>query len=371
MINRNRLIDNFKQLVELDSVSFQERATADWLLVYLRRLGFTVEEDQAGDSFGGNAGNIYGFLKGTLPGGPILFSSHMDVVQPGIGKKAVFGPDGTITSDGTTVLGADDIAGIVEILEGIQVLQEKNIPHRDVEVVFPIGEETYIKGTNQFDFSKVHAEQAYVLDLSGPVGTAANQAPSIISFEIVVHGVASHAGFAPEAGTNAIALMCDAISKIQQGHIDEETTLNIGTIQGGAATNIVSDKAVCRGEIRSFHHEKALECLDILQQVLGETTRDTKGTFTITSEVHMKAYRIEEADNVVVQFRKACEKLGLKGEIVSTFGGSDNNNFVAKGIPGIVLSCGMYNVHSTFEYTTIKDLRDGAKLVAQLLSQTN
>ena len=250
MVNRDRITEKFKRLVQFDSVSFNERKTADQLLEYLRNMGFDVREDCAGEKYGGNAGNIYGFLKGTIPGKPVLFSAHMDVVNPGKGKKAVFDKNGKITSEGTTVLGADDISGIVEILEGIQMLVEQGIPHRDIEVLFPIGEEAYIKGTNIFDFCKIKARNAYVLDLSGTVGTAAIQAPSIISFKITVKGVASHAGFAPEQGTNAIALMCAAISCIKQGHLDDETTLNIGTVNGGTATNIVSDTAVCTGEIR-------------------------------------------------------------------------------------------------------------------------
>ncbi len=91
----------------------------------------------------------------------------MDTVEPGLGKHAVFHENGKITSSGDTILGADDVCGLVEILEAVRILKEKQIPHRDIEVVFPIAEEVFIRGTDQLDFTKLRAKEAYVLDLSG------------------------------------------------------------------------------------------------------------------------------------------------------------------------------------------------------------
>ena len=118
-VNEERIRKEFCELVEIDSVSFQERQMADRLTEKLKSIGFTVEEDDAGSRIGGNAGNLFGVLKGGLPGSPILLSGHMDTVEPGIGKKAVCHEDGRITSRGDTVLGADDLAAVVEILEEI------------------------------------------------------------------------------------------------------------------------------------------------------------------------------------------------------------------------------------------------------------
>lgn len=119
------LYANFKALAEIDSVSFCERQMADKLIDELKKLGFDVHEDEAGNHYHGNAGNVYGFLKGTLPGTPILLSAHMDTVEPGIGKKVILKDDERIMSGGDTVLGADDICGIIEILEGIRTVQKK------------------------------------------------------------------------------------------------------------------------------------------------------------------------------------------------------------------------------------------------------
>lgn len=363
-----KVIQDFQTLVSYDSVSFSERKTADWLIGRLNDMGFEVWEDQAGDVYGGNAGNVFGRLKGELPGKPILLSAHMDVVEPGVGKEAVV-RDGVIRSKGDTVLGADDICGILEILYGIEYLQEKGIPHRDVEVLFPIGEEAYIKGTNEFDFSRVTATEAYVLDMSGEVGAAARRAPSILSFQVEIRGRASHAGFAPEKGIHAISLAGLAIGKLNQGYLDEDTTLNIGTISGGVATNIVPESCICTGEIRSYSHERALQILDYVKEVFTTTVERGGGAVSFESEVHLRAYEVPGTAPVVTHFQQACESLGLSGKVGETFGGSDNNNFVNHGLPGLVLSCGMYRVHSVEEYTKINDIKKGIKLVAKLLSQ--
>lgn len=102
------------------------------------------------------------------------------------------------------MLGADDAAGLVQILEGIRMVQEAGCPHRDLEILFPAAEEVYTKGSSAFDFTKLRGKEAYVLDLSGPVGMAAAKAPSLISFQITVQGKAAHAGFEPEKGIHAI-----------------------------------------------------------------------------------------------------------------------------------------------------------------------
>ena len=322
---KQNIIEDFKQLVSFDSISFHERNTADWLLARLKSMGFSVEEDQAGAYYGGDTGNIFAVLDGELEGDPVIFCAHMDVVEPGSGKKSVLEKDGTIHSAGDTVLGADDISGILEILYGVQLVLDSGKPHKKIEILFTIGEELYVKGSDVFDYSKVTAKQAYVLDLSGAVGTAASRAPSIISVRAEIKGKAAHAGFEPENGIHAIFAAANAVSRLCMGHVDEETTFNIGTIQGGTATNIVPDCCV------------------------------------------LTAYETPLESKSVTDFQKACEILGFSGELTGTFGGSDNNSFAKNGIEGLVLSNGMYNAHSTREYTTADDLYKGAELIGQLI----
>ncbi len=363
---RKAIVRDFARLVSCDSVSFRERETADLLTDRLKSLGFTVTEDGAGSLYGGTAGNIYGICKGTLPGKPVLFSAHMDVVEPGTGKQ-VHTEEGKLLSSGDTVLGADDINGILEILYGIQSILEEGRAHRDIEVLFTIGEEAYGKGASVFDYAPVQAREAYVLDMTGEIGQGAYKAPSIISFQAEVTGKAAHAGFCPEAGIHAIAVAAEIIRELPQGHIGEDTTFNIGTILGGTQNNIVPEKAVFTGEIRSYDHEKAMKlCRDTAGRVEEIAARyGAVGQFT--QEVHLKAYATDLDSSCVRRFRETVEKLSLKPELVETFGGSDNNVFAEKGIAGLVLSCGMHNVHSTAEYTTEEELLTGARLVRELI----
>lgn len=368
MFNKERIVEEFCNLVKVDAVSYQERDIADILKESLIELGFEVKEDEAGKYYSGNCGNIYGYLEGELDEVPLLFSAHMDTVGPGRNKKAIIHEDGTITSDGSTVLGADDLAGIVAILEAVRTIREKGLRHRSIEVLFTIAEEVYIRGSEVFDFGMIKSKEAYILDLSGPVGTAALKAPTLVSFTANIQGLASHAGFAPELGINAIAIAANAITQIKQGRIDEETTVNIGLIEGGQARNIISDSCIIMGEVRSLVHDKALMETDNIENILKETVLKYKTGYEFTKEFGCLAYKVEVQHSVVRRFEKSCRELGYDTKLIDTFGGSDNNNFMRHGITGIVMACGMNQVHSCREYTQIEELVKCTNIVIKLMT---
>ena len=367
-VNEQRAVDEFQELTVIDAPSFGERQMADRLIVKLKELGFEVEEDNAGEHFGGNAGNLYAYLPGDLPGDPVLLSGHMDTVEPSKGKKGIIGEDGVIRSAGKAVLGADDVAGLVEILEGIRSVKEAGVPHRDIEILFAIEEELYIKGSSVFDFSKVRAKEAYVLDISGPVGSAAYKAPSLISFQVVVTGKASHAGFDPEHGIHAIAIASEAITQISQGHVDEETTCNIGLIEGGSGTNIVPEKCIVKGEIRSYSHEKATRCVEEVGNTFKKVAEKHGAESELTCEVHLIAYETAKDSVPVKRFERVSKKLGLAGNLVETFGGSDNNVFAQHGIEGLVIATSMNNVHTCQEYCSIPEIAQVSRILLRLLN---
>jgi tripeptide aminopeptidase len=368
-INQARMVGTFERLVSIDSPSLGEREMCDYLRSRLEGLGLAAAEDDAGRQIGGSCGNLYGFLAGSEALEPLLFCAHMDTVEPSAGKRAVIGGDGVIRSGGDTVLGADDCSGITAILEALSLIREQGLAHRPVEVLFTAAEERYGQGAKQFDCSRLRSKEAYVLDLTGPVGTAAYKAPTILFFEAAVEGRASHAGFAPEEGVHAILAAADAVLKLPSGRIDPETTLNVGRIQGGLAANIVPELCRISGEIRSSSHERALALADTVRQQFERSAAAAGARAAFSTRLGVRAYETPAEHPVVRRYRQACQKLALPYSLVQTFAGSDNNILAEHGITGIVPACAMNKCHSCGEYTRVDELRRAAALTLTLMTE--
>jgi tripeptide aminopeptidase len=368
-IQKERLLSLFSQLVSFDSPSFQEQALCNFLKKKLQSLGLHPSEDNIGTKIGGQCGNLYTKIAGTLPLPPLLFCAHMDTVEPACGKQALFHADGTITSNGSTVLGADDCSGIAAILEAVTVLKEQKLPHRPIEILFTVAEEPYCKGISQMDFSMIQAKQAYVWDLSGPVGRAAYQAPTILSFQISFTGKSAHAGFAPEDGIHAITAASTAISHMPSGRTNGVTT-NIGTISGGTANNIVPDQCTFTGEIRSFSDEKAESMLENLKKISNQAAFIYGAQVKVQSEKHCTAYCTDIASPVVHRFQNACQELAFPSNLTQTFGGSDQNHLALHEISGLVVATAMNCCHTCQEYTSEQELSRAAELALTLMLST-
>lgn len=365
-LDQDRIINRFLELVSIDNPSLDERKMADEIKRQLGELGLFCLEDDTNKKTGGNAGNLYAVFEGAADADPILFSAHLDAVAPAVGKKGIVQADGRITSDGTTVLGADDLAGIVEILEAVRYIQENGLPHRTIELLFTYGEELYDVGSEFFDFTRIRSKEAYVLDASGEIGTFLYKAPSIVSFTVTVHGAASHAGFQPEKGIHAIRIAAEAIGSLQMGKVDGETTVNVGEIAGGRGTNIVPDTCVVKGEVRSYVHEKAAAQIAEIKRIFAASAEKYGGTITFSDRVGCRAYETALDSPVVKRFEVVCREAGLTPAAMPSFGGSDNNTFAANGIAGIVLACGFNQAHSTQEFIRIPDLLKATETVAAL-----
>ena len=366
-VNKERLIKEFQKMVSIDSPTHGEREMGTYIKNRMQTLGFQIEEDDASIRVGGNCGNINGFLPGTIEGEPILFSGHMDTVEPSSGKRAVIHPDGKITSAGDTILGADDAAAIAEILEAVESIQEQGVDYPPIEVLFTVAEEIYCRGADVFDYSKIKSKMAYVFDLAGEIGIAANKAPAIVSFKSIIRGLASHAGFAPEEGRHAILTASNAITRLKMGRINEDSVVNIGLINGGIATNIIPDFCEVKGEIRSYRQDEAEQLIHTVQNIF-ESAADEMGT-SVDFSYRFDCYPYFHAEDrpVIRLFQEVCKEMGLSGSLVPSFGGSDNNIFAKKGIEGIVVANGMNQCHSLDEYTSIDDLYQASVLAARLM----
>jgi tripeptide aminopeptidase len=361
------LITEFLELVKIDSPTRQERQIADILKERLLCLGLNVTEDQTGDVIGGNCGNVFGYLTGNLPDAPVLLlSAHMDTVAPCLNIEPICN-EGIIRSSGTTILGADDKSGIVPILEALRVIKEKNIHHGDIQVIFSVAEEGGLNGSKNLDRSWLKANLGFVLDSGGTPGKIILEAPGQDRINVSIKGRASHAGIAPEEGINAIVAAAKAIAKLPTGRIDEETTSNIGTIQGGLGTNIVAEMVDVLCEARSRNLNKLESLSTEICQIFQQSSEDMGATAQLHVQRLYSPYRQSTESSVAVLAAEAARAAGLKPEYVSTGGGSDANYFNGYGIPCLVLSTGMEKLHTTDEHISEDDLFKMTEFVLEII----
>ncbi len=364
MVNKQRLIDEFLELVQIDSPSSKEGKVAQVLVKKLEEIGCEVIIDNAGEKTGGETGNVIATLKGNRSGKKILFSSHMDTVSPSIGVKPIIDEaNGIIKSDGTTVLGSDDKAGIAAILEGLRNIKENNIDHADIQIVFSIWEEGGLHG------AKIDAEYAFVLDSGGSPGEIIVKAPAQDAIKVKIIGKPAHAGLQPENGISAIMVASRAIENMKLLRIDEETTANIGIVKGGIATNIVMPELEIVAEARSLSEEK----LDAQTNHMVETFKNAAKEFGAEIEIEVKRaygpFNIDETDGIVQLVKKAFSNMNIEGKTASTGGGSDTNILNKNGIKAVNLGIGMKNAHTLEEYIAIEDLINSAVMVGEIIKE--
>jgi len=360
MINRDKLVSTFLELVQIDSPSGQEEEIARHLTAELKSLGLTVERD--------STGNVIGRLAGEGP--PILLSAHVDTVGPGRGVKPVI-TNGIITSDGATILGSDDKSGVAVILEVLRALVEQGLPPTQLapplEVALTVSEEIGLIGAKGLDLTSLRSKEGIVLDSGGDIGSIVVSAPSQYKIRAVVHGKAAHAGAEPEKGINAIVVAAEAIAAMPLGRIDEETTANVGRIQGGTATNIVPDRVEMEGEARSHDESKLETQVQAMTEALKQATAQHGATVELDVERSYSTFKLSEKDDIVRRAMAAAKTLGLTPVPVPSGGGSDANIFNAGGITTINISTGMEKVHTTKERITVDDLVKSAEFLLAIL----
>jgi tripeptide aminopeptidase len=361
-----RLVDQFMAMVRIASPSRQEGVFAAYLRKELEALGFSVEMDAAGEKAGGDTGNLIATLPESNDAEPLMFSCHMDTVTPCADVRPVVA-EGIIRSDGTTILGGDDKAGIAAIIEGVRRIQERGVAHGLLQVVFTICEEVGMHGAKEIDYSKIRAKRVFVLDAEGPLGQIAVQGPSKDAIKAVIHGRTAHAGLNPERGISAIQVAARAIERMKLLRIDAETTANIGLISGGVATNIVVDQVEVQAEARSLSNEKLDAQDEHMKACFEQAAREFGATVDVDIQRSYAAFKLDENDPVVRQCMDAMQRLGLKTELVSTCGGSDSNIFNARGLATVDLAIGMTDVHTNAESIRISDLEMTARLIETLI----
>jgi tripeptide aminopeptidase len=293
----------------------------------------------------------------------------MDTVVSNSGLQIVF--DGKILkSDGRTILGADDKAGVAAMCELARELSGDKIPHGPIEFLFSVAEEPGLLGLKHLDFSLLKGKTAFVLDSHAAVGSVVTSAPSAVRMTATVHGKAAHAGVEPEKGINSIAIASAAIAKMRLGRIDDETTANIGIINGGTATNIVPEKTVVKGEARSFSEKELARQVAHMEAQFALSATKFGGRTEVESEHDFTTFAVASEDPMVQLALDAARKIGRKTSIQKSGGGSDANVLNEHGIRSVILGMGYKGPHTEKEAIPVTSLFAATEWILEIVRQS-
>ncbi len=367
MINSKRLLETFLALIEIDGKSGNERKIANYIKNFFVDYKIPVYEDNAALSFGGNAGNIIATLKGDANLSPIFICAHMDTIQSTLGIKPIIENE-VVFTDRSTILGADDRAGVAIILETVNTIIQNKINTPTIYFVFTVCEEAGMFGSKNLDFSSMNCQYGFVIDSSAEPGSVIVSAPSALQFKIRIFGKAAHAAVHPEEGINAISISGQAISKIKVGRVSNTCTLNLGTIKGGSLINVVPADVEIVGEVRSFVEEEIRQQLKLLIDTFKDAAKYFGGKIEFSTSRKYYGFNLDIKSPVVNAATSAINKASLPVNCIVYPGGSDANIFNHFGFPTVNLGIGYKKVHSLEESISIKNLERTADIVFNIVS---
>jgi len=353
LADQERLVKTLMELIKIDSPSGEEDAMDAEVSARLESMGLKVSHD--------TYNNVIAKLPGE--GSPIMLSAHLDTVEPGRGIKPIV-DGGVVRSDGSTILGGDCKAGVAIVLEGLAAANESNGGgNRAIEVVFTRHEEGGLVGAHHLDFSMVSATTGIVFDGEGPPNRIILSAPSQNVVTAQITGRAAHAGLEPEKGISALLIAADILGQLPLGRIDEETTANIGRLEGGLKRNIIPEQAFLDGEFRSRSNEKLADLERKFRGVFEEVaSRYPEAKIDLDIVNTYQAYNIDAGSEAVAMISRALAGMGMKPVLETTGGGSDANVFIGKGITAVPVGIGVRDFHTTWETAVIAEVFQGAQM---------
>lgn len=358
MINKQRLVQTFLDLIKIDSPSGSESQIVAEVTSRLKDLGGKVELDKFG--------NVIAHFKGE--GEPILLNAHLDTVEPGRNIQAQIAGD-IIKSDGTTVLGGDPKAGVSAILEALTSVKEEKTKHLPIDVVFTLGEENGLVGAVNLDYHKIKAKRGVTFDGDDGVHNVFISAPGYNAVDVKIIGRGAHAGVEPEKGISAIKIASEIISQLKIGRVDHETTANIGMIEGGSARNAVPEMLHFKGEIRSRNLDKLEQHTTHFRQVFGQVlVKYPEATVEVSIERKFYPYLLDENHRVIQHLTQVMGKMRLQPNLIHTGGGTDVNIMHNHGIEAVVVGTGDYEAHTKREYVKISEMLQAAQFCEKLIT---
>ena len=360
----------FCKLCTIPSPSGREQDVAKYIQNQLEIIEVGTRFDNSGKLNDSNSGNLIAKLHGRKSKSTILFVAHMDTVEDGVRRIKPIVKNGVITSKGDTVLGADNKASVACLIEVLKEIKSWK-SHPIIIVVFTTREEKGKMGSRMLKLNE-KIDYAFNVDGRGPPGTFIYQTLGETPFTIEIQGKPSHAAISPEKGINAVKAAANIISRLTIGKDEEGNILNIGTIKGGTKDNVVPDKAMITGQVRSYSGSHLKDLLNKVENLVANECKKIgcKYTFGTKTEEGAPPASISKNHEMLKIAKNATEKVGLHYTLTKGSFTSDAN-FIAKYYDVLSVCRGGENPHGYDETITEKELNDLKELLIQLVKEVN
>lgn len=358
------VIKEFIELASIDSASRKEGKISAAIRQKLLEIGCTVHEDDVAEKVGGESGNLHAVLEGNSEGS-LLFMAHMDRVQNGFGIHPHVKGD-ELVSDGTTILAADDLSGVVAILDGLRRVQVSPKKHPRVEVVFSVCEEIGLQGSLYLDCSKLQSKYGYVLDSPGRLGRVLDSAMGKAQMFLTITGKSAHSAY-PELGISATRAGISLLSRLEDGRVDGETVINWSYFVAPAPFNTIPGEAEAKGLAMSRDNRKLQAYLDNFVRQAGIVSNETGAKIDATYHIDYHSFSVNADSPCIQAASRAFDAIGIDMKVEHGAGGFDANRLNGYGIEMIGLSTGYSKNHTTDESVVMDDLIRSGELVSQII----
>jgi tripeptide aminopeptidase len=365
---RRRLNQTFAELCRIPSPFGRERACAQRVTAELAALGIDAVEDGAGPAAGSECGNLLARVSGGAaePARWLLLCAHLDTVVPQAPLEPVV-VDGGWENAHDGILGADNKAAVAVMLEVARHAVEHGSPV-GIELLFTVCEENALRGAREVDVSALRSDFGYVFDHASPIGEVVTASPTYYRLDAEFRGAAAHAGIRPEDGRSAIAAAASAVTAMQLGRLDEETTANVGRIEGGSASlNVVPERCRIEAEARSLDDAKVDAAVAEMVDRVHDGANAHECDVDVTVERLFQGYRAKPSSPAVVAAESALRACGYEPRRIVTGGGSDANALEAAGLSCVNLANGTERNHQPDERVSVVALEGMLDVALALL----
>jgi tripeptide aminopeptidase len=382
--DERKAIELVQELMAIPGKSRQEGRILAVISRKLRAAGVPADcltVDNANRHSAGESGNLIVKLPGTRKLPRRMLMAHVDTVPICVGCKPFTDGDFIRSADPETGLGGDDRAGVAVVLTAYFELRRRKLPHPPLTLFFPVQEEIGLCGARYVSLSKL-GKPTYAFNWDGgDAHLACIGATGDYGIQVTINGQASHAGAHPEEGVSAIAVASLAIAELTRdgwhGLIEKPEgrgTSNVGVIQGGEATNVVTPYVKLRAEVRSHDPQFRRRILDEYRQAFARAaeavrSRDGQsGRVDFQAELQYESFRLDPESPAVKLAQAAIAQVGLRPELKISNGGLDANWMTAHGLPTVTLGCGQRDIHTVRENLHIPSYLNACRIALQLAS---